>query len=405
MIRLFFAVPDIFPPWRLDVEELFARQMPSLGVSITWSMRRNQPGPCVVNTHRGQCVYLPWRLPISGMPGKIINKLSQYVCEFGLFARLLFGPRYDIIQVRDRRYLFAFLGWLSARLRRSKFIYWCSYPFPEHLLEAADAGKGLTRLLNRLRGRLSWLYVYRFVMHVADHVFVQSEQMRRDLADYGVPWGKMTPVPMGVPPHLVKWVDNHETEEIQAGKVVYVGTLARIRRLGMLIEAFRLVRERNPFAHLYIIGAGDAADERNELEAQTHQLGLSEAVTFTGFVPMEEAWRHAATSEVCLSPIYPTFVLRAGSPTKLVEYMALGRPVIANDHPEQAAVLAESGAGLCVPWGAEPFAKAILELLGNTDRARAMGACGPAWVSLHRTYDKLAAGVVTRYLILLGRTV
>lgn len=405
MTRLFFAVPDFFPPWRLDVDELFSRQLPQHGVEVTWSMRRKDAGACAQETQAGQTVYLPLRLSLGGTVGKVANKLLQYVCELGLFFKLLTGPRFDVVQVRDRRYFFAFLGWLASRLRGSKFVYWSSYPFPEHVIEMA-AGKNIpVRLIYLLRGYLSWFYVYRVIMRLADHVFVQSEQMFRDVAGYGVPREKMTPVPMGVPPRLLAWAGSASSRNIKTGKVVYVGTLARVRRLDVLIEAFALVYKRNPVAHLYMVGDGDIPAERAELEALVHRHGMADAVTFTGFIPMEQAWAHAASAEVCLSPFYPTFVLRSTSPTKLVEYMALGRPVVANDHPEQSAILSESGAGLCVPWGVESFAEAILELLADPERAQAMGARGPAWVAANRTYDKLAAQVYARYRSLLDEKV
>lgn len=402
-MRLFFAVPDFYPPWRLDVDELFARQMPALGVEVTWSMRRNKPGACAQADYQGQTAYLPLCLPATGPVGRVINKFAQYLCEFALFIRLLFGRRHDIIQVRDGRYLFALLGLIAARVRGAKFVYWSSYPFPEHMLEMAAGKNGAMRLLHLLRGRAYGFYVYRFIMRVADHVFVQSDQMLQDIAGYGLSPTKMTPVPMGVPPRLLGWPGSKPSQGIQAGKIVYVGTLARVRRMGVIIEAFRLVRQRNPNAHLVMVGDGMTPDERAELEMLAQRFGLTEAVTFTGFVPMEEAWNHAASAEVCLSPFYPTFVLRSTSPTKLVEYMALGRPVVANDHPEQAAILAESGAGLCVSWGVESFADAILELLEHPEKARAMGARGPGWVAANRTYDKLAAQVHASYLVLLGR--
>jgi len=56
-----------------------------------------------------------------------------------------------------------------------------------------------------------------------------------------------------------------------------------------------------------------------------------------------------------------------------------------------------------VPWGIESFAEAILELLDHPEKARALGARGPAWVAANRTYDKLAEQVHARYLALLGR--
>lgn len=401
MTRLFYAVADPFPPWRLDVDELFSRQLPRSGIEITWSMFRERIGPCAQDHHRSQRVYLPLRLSDKSRINRLTNKALQITCELGLFFRLLVGPRYAIIQVRDRRYFFAGLAWLVSRLRGAKFVYWLSYPFPEHFIEMASDGRSAARFSCLMRGRLSWFYVYRIVMKLADHVFVQSDQMRQDVANYGIAPGKMTVVPMGVPPALVDWKGATEGQKVQRGKVVYVGTLARVRRLTVLIETIGIVRKHNPEAHLVIVGEGDTPNDRGELEALAAQLGLTDAVTFTGFVPMEQAWAQAASAEVCLSPFYPTFVLRSTSPTKLVEYMALGRPVVANDHPEQSAILRESGAGLCVAWGAESFATAIVELLANPEKAQAMGARGPTWVLANRTYDKLAANVYERYQALL----
>jgi glycosyltransferase involved in cell wall biosynthesis len=81
--------------------------------------------------------------------------------------------------------------------------------------------------------------------------------------------------------------------------------------------------------------------------------------------------------------------------------MALGKPVVVNDHPEQADVIAKTGAGVCVSWGAESFATGIAGLLKDPERASAMGAVGPAWVAKHRTYDRVADMVAQRYMDIL----
>lgn len=398
-LRIFYSTVEKFPPLRLDVVELFMRELAARGVITTWYMKRREPGGCAKSTSYGQKVLLPW-FGATGRLGNLFNKITYWACDVIALLSVKRGE-FSVIQVRDK-YFAAIAGWLTARFVDAKFIYWLSYPFPEHDLEMAKVTRGPKKLYLLVRGRISYFWLYKLVFFLSDHVFVQSEQMLRDVARYGVPVSKMTPVPMGVPPHLLDWVATHAGEGVQVGKVVYVGTLARVRRMGEIIEAFRLVRQRNARAHLFMVGAGDTPAERTELETLAQRLGLADVVTFTGFLPMEEAWRHAASAEVCVSPIYPSPVLNAGSPTKLVEYMALGRPVVANDHPEQATILAESGAGLCVPWGVESFADAICELLDNPDKAQAMGARGPAWVAANRTYDKLAAQVHARYLALLG---
>jgi glycosyltransferase involved in cell wall biosynthesis len=97
-----------------------------------------------------------------------------------------------------------------------------------------------------------------------------------------------------------------------------------------------------------------------------------------------------AEADVCVSPFFPTPILNSTSPTKLVEYMAMGKAVVANDHPEQRLVIAESGAGLCVAWDETAFAQALLRLLRDPALARNMGERGRAWVLQHRTYDAIA---------------
>jgi glycosyltransferase involved in cell wall biosynthesis len=247
------------------------------------------------------------------------------------------------------------------------------------------------------------LVLYRLVMPLSNRVFVQSEQMKRDIAAYGVPESKMTPVPMGVPDKIFTSAQAHQTQ-IRLGQIVYIGTLAAVRRMHVLIEAFAVVHANFPDARLVIVGDGDASRERASLEQLTQQLGLDQVIRFTGFLPIEQAWEIAAAAQCCVSPIYPTPVLNAGSPTKLVEYMALGRPVICNDHPEQSEIIKECGAGLCVGWGAKEFAEAMIWMLKHPEEAEAMGAKGPAWVAAHRTYPILAEVVWRKYQEILQGT-
>lgn len=364
-------------------------------------MWRQEAGPCARSSWQGQEVFAPLSFGRTGAARRLLSRVARGLCEAPLFFRMLFGRRYQVIQARDVRYLFALLGYVAARLRGMKFVYWLSYPFPEHYLDWAARSRGLGRVARWLEGRLTFWFLYRWLLPRADHVFVQSEQMKRDVASYGVPEAKMTPVPMGVPPRLLDWTRDNRVAVVP-GRIVYVGTLARVRRLETVIEAFAMVVAAQPGASLVMVGDGDLPGERAFLEAEARRLGVTGSVVFTGFVPMEEAWRYAASATVCLSPFYPTFVLRSTSPTKINEYLALGRPVVANDHPEQSVVLAESGAGYCVEWSSAHFADAMLKLLADPAGAEAMGACGPRWVAANRSYDRIADRVMEKYLEIVG---
>jgi len=205
---------------------------------------------------------------------------------------------------------------------------------------------------------------------------------------------------MGVPSALLDWTAKHPAEIVK-GRVIYTGTFVKERKLEVLIEAFAVVKQQVPHAELWLVGDGTVPEERKMLEQLVEKRQLTDSVHFTGFVPMEQAWSSAASAEVCVSPVYPSFVLRPGSPTKLNEYMALARPCVANDHPEQAATLQESGAGLSVPWGSKDFAEAIIWLLKHPREAEEMGRKGPDWVKVNRTYDQIAEKVFSQYVTIL----
>lgn len=76
----------------------------------------------------------------------------------------------------------------------------------------------------------------------------------------------------------------------------------------------------------------------------------------------------------------------------------MSKPAVCNDHPEQSAVIRDSGAGRCVEWGVEAFASALVELIENPAEAIALGKKGPEWVGRHRTYPIIADQVFQRYL-------
>jgi glycosyltransferase involved in cell wall biosynthesis len=85
------------------------------------------------------------------------------------------------------------------------------------------------------------------------------------------------------------------------------------------------------------------------------------------------------------------------SPTKAVEYMALGVPVVANDNPDQAQVIAESGAGVCVSLTAEAFAQATLSLMNDSVSRARMSALGKRYIALHRNYNKISQSIASCY--------
>ncbi|MDZ7670282.1 MAG: glycosyltransferase [Gammaproteobacteria bacterium] len=84
--------------------------------------------------------------------------------------------------------------------------------------------------------------------------------------------------------------------------------------------------------------------------------------------------------------------------------MALGRPVVANDRPEQKLVLERSCGGICVPYSEEAFAAGAVAIMTQPDATRAMGERGRHYVEQHRTYRQIAEALEERYLALARQT-
>jgi glycosyltransferase involved in cell wall biosynthesis len=383
--------PNRFPPRRVG-GVLFGKELPSRGHRITFLLQSEKPcRKAYQASWHSALVYVGATDLGTGIHNRIIRRVLDLTNNLKVF-KLTRQHRYDFVNVKDR-FLSGVMALFAVRLAKTRYFYWLSYPFPEANLFGVKEGSARYRLVYFLRGHLYKFLLYKIILPHADHVFVQSEQMKHDLIRGGIPEQKMTSVPMGVSLKSVPYAPCGNVVKMNAHRnrnIVYLGTLSRVRRLDFLIRVFKKVLEKEPDAKLYMIGAGQAPKDVMTLRRLSEDLGIADQVTFTGFLPWHEAGTYVKEAAVCVSPYHPSPILMSTSPTKLVEYMAMGKPVIANDHPEQSRIIRESQAGLCVPYETGAFADAIVEILRDPDRAMMMGRRGRTYVEQHRSYEKIA---------------
>jgi glycosyltransferase involved in cell wall biosynthesis len=391
-LRMLVVSSDTYPPTRVDVAVLFAVELAGRGHRIDWILQSEAhcPRAYVARWGGGEV-----RVGATDLGQSLFHRVKKHLLgianDWRMFACLRRG-RYDAIEVKDK-FLAGVLAMIASRIHRIKFIYWLSYPYPEHYLACARDGTARYPFLYVLRGlSFKWL-LYRWLLPAADHVFVQSEQMRHAIAAEGIALDKMTAIPMGVSAAMCAAPDLSRDRKILPSGVpclLYLGTLDKVRRMDFLIRVFGWVRNALPAARLYLVGRGVDPSDEALLHDEVARLGLYSSVVFVGQLPQSEALQVVQEADVCASPFYPTPVLRSTSPTKLVEYMAMGKAVVANDHPEQKRVLEASGAGYCVPYDERAFADAIVKLLQDPAAARLMGERGRSYVLEHRAYRVIA---------------
>jgi glycosyltransferase involved in cell wall biosynthesis len=387
---LLFISSDRFEPFRVDVRILFAQELVRRGYRIDWILQsENACNKSYRTQWRGGDAWVGKTDLGTTRLARLRKHVYAILNELRMF-RLLRTKSYDCIVVKDT-FITPLFALLAGRLNGVPVFYWLSYPFPEDSLLLAREGKARYPVFYLFRGLLFRFLLYRIILPHARHVFVQSEQMKLDVAAEGIAADTMTAVPMGVDIAGIPWSGPRPLRTPgRPPTLLYLGTLAKVRRLDFLIRVLALVRSEVPDAQLVLVGDGDDPSDRELLEAEAARLGVTEAVRCTGFIPMRSAWEIATDADVCLSPFYPTPILNSTSPTKLIEYMALGRPVVATDHPEQRLVIGASGAGLCVPWDEAEFAAAVVKLLADRALAEEMGVRGRRYVEKARDYRAIA---------------
>jgi glycosyltransferase involved in cell wall biosynthesis len=403
VIRLLFIPREDFPTDRVRINVLFGRELLSRGHEIDLVMQASSdelaPGP------------RPWHgrtVSVGRTDSKdgLLHRLHRQWLGLSHDLRLLLRARarYDGVLISDK-FATAAIAALLARARGLKFIFWLTFPYTESDVAKARSGVARYPRLANIRGVANAWLLYKWIMPRADHVFVQSDRMKRSVCAHGVDPAKVSSILTGfdlsgIAPRSLEW----RAANAASTTVAYLGTLNAERRLEVLVDMLALLRRGGMNAKLLLVGHSENPRDRRLLEQRAAELDVSAYVEFTGFLPHAEALRRVAEADIGISPIDRGPVFDVGSPTKMIEYMALGMPVVANDHPEQQLILRESRAGVCVPWAARHYARAVRWLMARSPGERAqMGAQGRAWVEQNRTYARIADEVERTCLALLAR--
>lgn len=393
-IHILQFVPEVLPTHRADVAVLFGKYLPRHGIT---------------------CDLVGWEDPnaSASMPGfsrvRRIRAGGHRLLRDARFAlsclRMAMAVRKDqcqLIQVRDMVSI-GLLVMLVARLKGIPFVYWMSFLMCEgRVLRARTqlaAFGGMRARLVLAKGLVEQVLLYRLVLRGAKHVCVQSDAMKEYIAAHGIAPERISAVPMGVDTELLEPDGAARRPPGLDGMpiIAYLGTLDHMRRLDLVIDALALVRQRHPGASLLLIGGSPDRTDTDKLQAHARGSGLAGAVHITGWMPGQQAWQLLRGSDVAISYIPRGLMYDYSSPTKLLEYLALGMPSVGNDSPDQLHVLTRSDAGWLAGNTPPDLAAALNAVLDDPAAARTRAARGPAFIDAVRSYRVIAAGLAPVY--------
>ena len=211
----------------------------------------------------------------------------------------------------------------------------------------------------RLAAPLAWMRDRS--ARAADLTIATNETQRELLA----PAARKTIVVRNSPP--VWFADHSPTPPSAHPRLVFLGEIGAQDRVELAVDILRaLVEDRGIDAELLVVGDGP---RRGAVEERADRLGVTERVTLTGWVPFERVPVLLASAHVGLDTAPPTEVNDGSTMVKILEYLAVGLPVVATALHE-TRVTAGDALVAVERDSAEAFVEPLAELLSSTEAWR-----------------------------------
>ncbi|MFI9451062.1 glycosyltransferase family 4 protein [Amycolatopsis sp. NPDC052450] len=186
--------------------------------------------------------------------------------------------------------------------------------------------------------------------------------------------------------------------ELKKGKphlLAYLGVMGPQDGVDYALRALASLRDVVGRAdwHAVFIGSGDAFDA---MVALSKELKLDDQVEFTGRISDEDLLRYLSAADVCLSPDPLNPLNDVSTMNKIMEYMAMSRPIVSFELREARVSAGE--AALYAPANDEPeFAKLIAHLLDSPEQRTTMGELGRARVAGPLSWENSQKALLSAY--------
>ncbi|NOU13178.1 MAG: glycosyltransferase family 4 protein, partial [Methylococcaceae bacterium] len=193
-------------------------------------------------------------------------------------------------------------------------------------------------------------------------------------------------------------------ESLKQGRkflVGYVGVMGKQEGIDYLLRAARhMVFELGRSdVHFGLVGGGTSLEEMQEY---ARELGIADYVTFTGRVPDQEMLEMLNTADVCVNPDVANEMNDKSTMNKIMEYMALGKPIVQFDLTEGR--FSAQGASLyALRNDAVDMAEKIVQLLDDPEKRKVMGQLGRHRVENELEWKYEAPKLLKAYDVLFGK--
>ncbi len=306
---------------------------------------------------------------------RLWNHLSFALSAFPAAWRS--GPA-DVVLVTTPPLFIGLTARVLAWLRRAPLVIDCRDDWPQAALAVGEMRPGISSAL--LDAFAKSLYF------ASARVVVANPGMARALPGRGVDQGRIVLITNGADTEVFRPSPPPERSNGEPKRVLYSGTHGLIHGMDTLLEAAELLRDR---ADLRFVLVGDGV-VKPALQARARERGLVN-LEFHASLPPEQLAETVRQADLCVATMRDHPFCENVIPVKVFDYLACGRPVVAATRGDTADVVASSGGGVVVePGNAKALASALVELVQDGARRRALGQSGARYVDQH--YSRRALG-------------
>ncbi|MGH7146794.1 MAG: sugar transferase [Nitrospiraceae bacterium] len=300
--------------------------------------------------------------------------------------RGVFLSRPNVVIGTSPQLLNGLVGLWISRLKGSPFVFEVRDLWPESLL-ASGIGREDSALIRGLERLASFLY------RRCDRIVVVTEALRDNLVKQkGLPEGKIDVVENGV--EIEEFRPQEDTHALRRqfglnGKLVvsYIGTMGYAHGLEVVLEAADKMRGALPDVVFLLVGEGA---EKARLQEMAARLRLDN-IRFVDQQPRDRIPAFINMSDICLVLLRRAELFATVLPSKMLEFMACGRPVVLGVDGQARKILDEAQAGIYVlPGDPAALTQALLDLHRDSSLRARLGENGRAFIVKHFAREEKA---------------
>lgn len=335
-----------------------------------------------------------WLLPL---PNRRAHERILNYSSFAASAALrgMFLPRPDVVIATSPQLLVGLSGYWLAWAKVVPFIFEVRDLWPESLA-AVGMGKK-NSMMQRAIGTIAG-----FLYQRSNHIVVVSPAFKEHLINqWQIQASKISVVVNGVETKLFSPEAVHENRRQKLGLgqkfvVGYIGTLGMAHGLQTMIHAAVELQRREAEVVFLVVGEGA---EKAQLMRSANDLGLRN-IMFVEQQKREKIPEFINACDACLVLLKRAEVFETVIPTKMLEFMSCGRPVILGVEGQARQIVEQARAGVCIePENTTALVDAIIRLRADEGARKQMG-----WNGRHHIVSQYSRqGTAEGYISVLER--